>query len=88
MYSLVLRQVRVTAGDSGLCCCVCVTSFERRLSPFFVDLAMRRRMLLLWKCALPNGIIAGSSSSSIIAILVVLEARVGWVKRQIQIGVV
>ena len=22
-------QVRVTVGDSGLCCCVCVTSFER-----------------------------------------------------------
>ena len=21
-------QVRVTVGDSGLCCCVCVTSFE------------------------------------------------------------
>ena len=21
--------VRVTVGDSGLCCCVCVTSFER-----------------------------------------------------------
>ena len=22
-------QVRVTVGDSGLCCCTCVTSFER-----------------------------------------------------------
>ena len=22
-------QVRVTVGDTGLCCCVCVTSFER-----------------------------------------------------------
>ncbi len=22
-------QVRVTEGDAGLCCCVCVTSFER-----------------------------------------------------------
>ena len=22
-------QVRLTVGDSGLCCCVCVTSFKR-----------------------------------------------------------
>ena len=22
-------QVKVTAGDSGVCCCVCMTSFER-----------------------------------------------------------
>ena len=29
--------VRVTVGDSGLCCCVCVTSFERSLTPLFVD---------------------------------------------------
>ena len=26
---LLACQVRVTVGDSGLCCCVCVTSFER-----------------------------------------------------------
>ena len=26
---LLACQVRVTIGDSGLCCCVCVTSFER-----------------------------------------------------------
>ena len=32
-------QVRVTVGDSGLCCCVCVTFFERRLTPLFVDSA-------------------------------------------------
>ena len=24
-------------GDSGLCCCVCVTSFERQLTPLRVD---------------------------------------------------
>ena len=29
--------VRVAVGDSGLCCCVCVTSFERSLTPLFVD---------------------------------------------------
>ena len=29
--------MRVTVGDSGLCCCVCVSSFERRLTPLFVD---------------------------------------------------
>ena len=27
--SVLARQVRVTVGDRGLCCCVCVTSFER-----------------------------------------------------------
>ena len=30
-------QVRITVGDSGLCCCVCVTSFERELTPLRVD---------------------------------------------------
>ena len=30
MYLCLLAcQVRVTVGDSGLCCCVYVTSFER-----------------------------------------------------------
>ena len=29
-------QVRGTVGDSGLCCCACVTSFERSLSPLCV----------------------------------------------------
>ena len=32
-------QVRVTGGDSGLCCCVCVTSFERYLTPLSVATA-------------------------------------------------
>ena len=26
---LLACQLRVTAGDSGFCCCVCVTSFQR-----------------------------------------------------------
>ena len=30
-------HVRVTVGDSGLCCCVCVTSFERCLTPSCAD---------------------------------------------------
>ena len=30
-------QVRVTVGDSGLCCCICVTYFERKLTPLLVD---------------------------------------------------
>ena len=29
-------QVRVTVGDSGLCCCTCVTYFECELTPLFV----------------------------------------------------
>ena len=39
MYLVFTRvgQVRVTAGDSGLCCCTCVTSFERSLTPLCVD---------------------------------------------------
>ena len=32
-------QVRVTVGDSGLCCCVCVTSFERSITHLCVDSA-------------------------------------------------
>ena len=34
---LLAFQVRVIVGDSGLCCNVCVTSFERWLPPFCVD---------------------------------------------------
>ena len=34
---LLTCQVRVIVGDSGLCCCVCVTSFERKLSPLCAD---------------------------------------------------
>ena len=28
--------VIVTVGDSGLCCCMCVTSFELSLTPFLL----------------------------------------------------
>ena len=30
-------QVRVTVGDSGLCCCTCVRYFEHWLTPLCVD---------------------------------------------------
>ena len=30
-------QVKVTIGDSGLCCCTCVMCFERQLTPLGVD---------------------------------------------------
>ena len=32
-------QVRVTTGDSGLCCCTCVMYFECWLTPLWVDSA-------------------------------------------------
>ena len=32
-------QATVTASHSVLCCCVCVTSFELRLTPLFVESA-------------------------------------------------
>ena len=31
--------MRVTVGNSGLCCCTCVTYFERLLTPLCVDSA-------------------------------------------------
>ena len=31
---LLACQVRITVGDSGLCCCVCMASFDRQLTPF------------------------------------------------------
>ena len=34
---LLACHVRITVGVSGLCCCVCVTSFERELTPLCVD---------------------------------------------------
>ena len=33
---LLACRLRDTVGHSGLCCCVCVTSFERLLSPLCV----------------------------------------------------
>ena len=41
LYTLYLHacQERVTAGDSGLCCCTCVTYFERQLTPLCIDSA-------------------------------------------------
>ena len=34
---LLAWKVSVTGGDADLCCCVRVTSFERLLTPLFVD---------------------------------------------------
>ena len=34
---LLAFQVRVTVGDASVCCCACMTSFERCIAPFFVD---------------------------------------------------
>ena len=41
IYSLYLHacHVRVTVGDSGLCCCTCVTYLQPKLSPLCVDSA-------------------------------------------------
>ena len=36
---LLACQVRVTLGDSDLCCCVCVMSFARSLAPLCADSA-------------------------------------------------
>ena len=36
MYLLAFL-VRVTMGNSGLCRCVCVTSFDHQLTSLFVD---------------------------------------------------
>ena len=29
--------MKITVGDSGLCCCTCVTYFVRQLTPLCVD---------------------------------------------------
>ena len=53
--NLLACQVWVTIGDSSLCCCVCVTYFERRLTPLFVESAHAVwasfcfRLLLKWR---------------------------------------
>ena len=39
-------QVRVTVGDSGLCCCVCLTSFERYIDSF-----------VCWLCTSARGLV-------------------------------
>ena len=58
-------QVRVTGGDSGLRCCVCVTYFERLLPPLCVDsekekedmtdlIEMSKTVLVLMNITLPE----------------------------------
>ena len=49
LYILVC-QVRVTIGDSGLCCCVCVTSVERQLTPLCVDYHVVSRTVFCFSC--------------------------------------
>ena len=42
---LLTCQVRVTVGDSGLCCCyVCVASFECQLTPMCVDSSITKEL--------------------------------------------
>ena len=53
LYTLYLHacQVRVTVGDSGLCCCVCVTSFKCYWMPLCVDSDLSvvvRTLTCLW----------------------------------------
>ena len=43
MYFLTC-QVKITVGDSCLCCCICVTSFKHQLTPLCVD---SKRTLML-----------------------------------------
>ena len=42
-------QLRVTIGNSGLCCCTCVTYFERRLTSLLVDSASALWALLCFR---------------------------------------
>ena len=48
-------QMRVTIGDSGLCCCICVMCFERWLTPLCVDSVVVAEVVVVvlwwwWKC--------------------------------------
>ena len=43
--SLLACQVRVTVGDSGLCCCVRTTSFERLLTPLSAALKKKKKKM-------------------------------------------
>ena len=42
-------QVKVTVSDSGLCCCTCVTYFERELTPLSVYLKINKCIFLFQK---------------------------------------
>ena len=46
-------QGKVSVGDSGLCCCVCVTSFEHELTPLFAERLFRLNLThLMITCAI------------------------------------
>ena len=42
----------VIVSNSGLCCCVCVTSFEHELTPLFVDNVVLKIFITVFTCEL------------------------------------
>ena len=59
LYSLTY-QVRVTVGDLGLSCCVCVTSFKHWLTPLCADSAQTLWRLVLFQILVHSGASVGS----------------------------
>ena len=62
MYRVLILQacqVRVTLGDSDLCCCTCVMHFEHQLTPLCVDSARA-----LWASFCLRLVICGQSFDS------------------------
>ena len=53
-YLHACQLVRVTVGDSGLCCCTCVTYFEHQLSPLGVVYVSKTNKF--WRLRLKPGI--------------------------------
>ena len=52
-----VRLVRATVGDSGLCCCGCQTSFERYLiNSLFAGLTQGRTKSELRQCSNTTGV--------------------------------
>ena len=52
LCTLYLCQVRVTVDVSGLCCCTCVTYFERWITSLWVDSPHRTCFFYWYKCLL------------------------------------
>ena len=75
-------QVRVTIGDSDLCC-VCVTSFESYLTPLFVDspfpIIIQHNMLLLRSASkVQHKMLPLKSASSVQHKMLLLQSARKW----------
>ena len=68
-------QVRVTAGNSGLCCCTCVMYFECQLTPLCVDSAWALWASFSFRFVVFHSVFLNTHWSGVLTVLFVVTER-------------